>query len=174
MTGIEVGRFLRQNLKNEVIQIIYVSAKESYAMQLFDTRPMNFLIKPINYKKIKYILDEYQRLYGFQKRFFQYKIGKTIYEVNEQCILYFQSQGKKIRFITQDKEVEFYGKLSEVSQRLNVQQFCTIHKSYVVNLRYVTLYGKDYMQMVNGEKLPISRSMRQYVSERILGNIVGE
>ncbi len=32
-------------LKNEMTQIIYISGIESYAMQLFQNRPMDFLVK---------------------------------------------------------------------------------------------------------------------------------
>ena len=88
-TGIEVGAKIRSNLKNETMQIVYVSAKEEYAIQLFDIRPMNFLVKPINYKKLAFVLDEYERLFGFKSRFFTYNIGKRQYKINENSILYF-------------------------------------------------------------------------------------
>lgn len=35
MDGIAVGRIVRADLSNEVTQIVYVSSKESYAMQPF-------------------------------------------------------------------------------------------------------------------------------------------
>jgi DNA-binding LytR/AlgR family response regulator len=44
MNGVEVGRFLRQGLKNDLTQIVYISSKESYAMELFKVRPMYFLL----------------------------------------------------------------------------------------------------------------------------------
>lgn len=58
ISGVEVGKKIRSNLENETIQIVFVSSIKNYAMQLFDLRPMNFLIKPINYDKTKFILDE--------------------------------------------------------------------------------------------------------------------
>ena len=73
------------------MQIVYVSAKEEYAMQLFNIRPMNFLVKPINYQKVAYILDEYERLYDFQNRFFTYNIGKRKYRMNENLATFFTS-----------------------------------------------------------------------------------
>lgn len=172
-SGIEIGKQIRSDLKNETMQIVFVSAKEEYAMQLFDIRPMNFLVKPINVAKVAYIMDEYSRLFSFQNRFFTYHVGKREYKVNEQSIIYFQSEGKKIKMVLQDEIKEFYGKLSDVSEGLNEHIFCPIHKSYVINIRYVAEYTKDSIAMVNGERIPISQSMRKYVSRKILESETG-
>ena len=42
MKGIQVAEVIRNELKNETTQIIYISANDSYALELFETRPMNF------------------------------------------------------------------------------------------------------------------------------------
>ena len=47
INGIFVGKKIRMDLRNEITQIVYVSALEEYAIQLFQNRPMDFLIKPI-------------------------------------------------------------------------------------------------------------------------------
>ena len=65
-SGIIVGNWIRSQIQYESMQIVFVSAKEMYAMQLFDLRPMNFLVKPIQQERVDYILDEYERLYQFQ------------------------------------------------------------------------------------------------------------
>lgn len=169
-TGIEVGKKIRSDLKNEVMQIVFVSSREQYAMQLFELRPMNFLIKPVGSKKAAYIMDEYNRLFGFESRFFTYKKRKQEYKVNEQCIIYFQSQGKKIKILTQDGAREFYGKLSDISAGLNPHLFCQVHKSFLVNSRYVLEFRAREVEMVNHEIIPISQSMRKEVNQWILKN----
>lgn len=170
ISGVEVGRMIRSNLKNETIQIVFVSSKEGYAMQLFDIRPMNFLIKPINYQKTKYILDEYDRLYHFQNHYFEYNIGKSHFIVNEQAIMYFQSQGKKVHIVSQIERKEFYGKLSDILFQLNDKNFCMVHKSYIINMRYAIEYQKECVIMANGETIPVSRSMRNNLNRKLLEN----
>ena len=56
LNGIQLGRILRAELSNEVTQIVYVSAKEGYAMQLFRTRPMDFRYRSIVIVLIESIL----------------------------------------------------------------------------------------------------------------------
>ena len=46
--GVEIVQRIRMELECEKVQIVYISAKQSYAMELFPIRPMNFLVKPIS------------------------------------------------------------------------------------------------------------------------------
>lgn len=174
ISGVEAGRRIRQDMQNETIQIVYVSSKEGYAIQLFDTRPMNFLIKPVQYTKVAFVLDEYIRLYRKERRFFEYQLGKRKYRINEQSILYFQSFGKKIKMVLQNEIIEFYGKLSEIEATLEEENFCLIHKSFLVNMRYVKTYCYNEIQMTNGDLVPVSRSLKKHVSEKILEKKVRE
>lgn len=173
-TGIELGKQIREKMKNETTQIVFVSSKENYAIQLFDIRPLNFLVKPVEYKKLEYVMDEYDRLYKFQHNYFEYNIGKQRFRVNEQSIIYFQSQGKKIQMITQEGDREFYGKLSDVLENLNEHSFISVHKSYVINMRHVSEYGRDSILMINGDWIPISRAMRNSISQKIIENEWGK
>lgn len=171
-TGIDIGKFIRSDLKYEAMQIVYISINDQYALQLFETRPMNFLIKPIDYNNVEHVMDEYGRVYHFQNHFFSYHIGKRQYSMNANCIMYFQSQGKKIQMITQHGTEMFYGKLSDVILQLNEQVFCVVHKSFVVNMHYAVQYKNDCVVMVDGMIIPISQSMRHNVREKLLGEIV--
>lgn len=171
-SGVEIGKKIRADLKNEMMQIVFVSTKQDYAMQLFDIRPMNFLIKPIDEQKVLHIIDEYSRLFGMQNRFFCYHIGKKEYKMNEQRILYFQSQGKKIKMTTLDGEEYFYGKLSEIVALVNERNFLGVHKSFVINMQHVAQYSYDSILMIDGERIPVSQAMRKKLREKILDNIV--
>lgn len=46
--GFEIGKQIRDELKNNKIQIVYISGDTSYAMELFNTRPFDFVVKPDN------------------------------------------------------------------------------------------------------------------------------
>ena len=81
MNGVEVGQVIRDRMLNETTQIIYISGKESYAMELFKIRPLDFIIKPFNYEKIKEIFKIALRIIQKNENIFQYKIGHTTYNV---------------------------------------------------------------------------------------------
>lgn len=114
MDGVDVGKRLRDSLRNEVTQIVFISYTQKYAMKLFEVRPLDFLIKPITYKKISRILNVYQRLYPESELFFEYKKGKGTCLAVQKEIICVKCEGKKIRLVTVKGEIEFYGKMSDV------------------------------------------------------------
>ncbi len=71
--------------------------------------------------------------------------------------------------VTLDGMENFYEKLSQVLHRLNKNNFCEIHKSFVINLRYIAKYEKNSITMTNGDIIPISRSMQKNVEQKICG-----
>ena len=166
--GVEVGHRLREKIENEAMQIVYVSSKESYAMQLFHIRPFDFLTKPITMEKITKVLSEYKRLFIDRNMFFSFQVGKSTYRISENEILYFQCEGKKIHVITTKDKREYYGKMADVEKQISMNKFCVVHKSYIVNINYVSEFCPDEVIMCNKVRIPISQSMRKKVREKIL------
>ncbi len=68
INGVAVGRYIRETIKNEIIQIAYISSKQKYAMELFEMHPINYLVKPLTYEKIAKVIDKFllinKRLYN--------------------------------------------------------------------------------------------------------------
>ena len=50
--GVTVGKLLREELRDNSTQVLYISAHSKYAMELFDVRPLNFLMKPLDEGKL--------------------------------------------------------------------------------------------------------------------------
>jgi DNA-binding LytR/AlgR family response regulator len=174
MNGVEVGKFLRQELKNDLTQIVYISSKESYAMELFKIRPMDFLIKPFQTEEVEGRIQEALRLFGKNTLFFHYQIGKERCKVPIREIYYVKSEGRKIHIVTKETTYVFYGKLEEVYEKLPKDDFLFIHKSYVVGHEYIKHYKYDVVEMVNGEVLTISQIRRKEVRSHLLMRQRGE
>ena len=168
--GVIVGKELRSDLKNETTQIVYVSAMESYALHLFQNRPIGFLVKPVGRQDIERIMREYIRVFGQSSRnFFEYGIGRKKFRVREDEIMYFQCVGRKVEITTGRGEcAEFYGNMEEVAGKLNEDLFWRIHKSYIVNVSYISEFRAEEVHLTNGEVLPVSRRRREGIQEKIL------
>lgn len=169
MDGITVGHIIRSDLSNEATQIVYVSSKESYAMQLFQNRPMDFLLKPVKEKDIERVMNEYKRIFLGKKMFFEFHIGKTVYRIATDGIIYFQCIGKKIQIVMSsgDKK-EFYGGMSEVERQIDQDKFWVLHKSYIANINYISEFRIDEVVLPSGDILPISRPNRKKIQEKLL------
>ncbi len=51
---------------------------------------------------------------------------------------------------------------------MNPHLFCVVHKSYVINLRYAESFQKDRVHMINGDDIPVSRSMKNNLDHAIV------
>lgn len=166
--GTNIVKKIRTELKNEIIQIVYISSKQGYAMELFETRPLNFLVKPLTVENIIECLEYAIKLYEDGNNWFEFTYGKFINRVEYKNILYFESKGKKIYIITNSETFEFYGKLSSIAEIVPTNDFLFIHKSYLVNNLYVTKYQYDKVAMANEVVLPISQNLRKDIRNRLL------
>lgn len=167
MTGIEVGSYIRKQLDDMGMQIVYISGKPSYAQQLFKTQPLDFLVKPVSQEQINETMETAVRIIKNKNEKFEFKIGKDYYYVSMGDIIYFASEGRKIKAVTPKSTFEFYGRLKEITKRLT-EDFIAIHQSYVVNKEYIFRYTYEMVELVNGTILTISPANRKQVRDRIL------
>lgn len=167
MTGIEVGKFIRSELDNVGMQIVYISGKESYAQQLFKTQPLEFLVKPILQEQIDDTLDMAFKIIEKKKIRFEFQQGKNHYYIPMGSIMYLRSDGRKINIVTPKETYGFYGKLKEVIKNLS-EDFIVIHQSYVVNKEYIYRYTYEIIELLDGTLLTISPINRRAVRNRIL------
>lgn len=168
INGVEVGRKIRNELNDEMTQIVYISAKDSYAMELFDIRPLNFLVKPLKKEKIESVLKTAKKFMVSSNQYYEYKIGNVNFNILTSDILYFESNGRKVKIIMKDDAKEYYGKLSEAEEMLKNSDFFFIHKSYFINFDHVIEYSYEYVKMSNNEILGISQNNRKAVREKLL------
>lgn len=167
LDGVAVGKQIREQLGDEMISIVYISSKESYAMRLFQVRPLDFLIKPLTQEKITAILEKYIRLHEAVKKEFLYKSGKSICKLYLDEIRYFSCSGKKFEIHTGTDVKTCYGAMKEIWRQVEGRGFWIIHKSYIVNHAFVSVYHYDSVEMTDGEVLPISQKYRRQMKENL-------
>lgn len=168
MNGITIGKLIRDTISNYTTHIIYISGKDSYDMELFDIRPLNFLIKPIKYEKIEKVFKTALKLIHKHDLVFQYQKGHHFFRIPINNILYFESFGKKIRIIMTYGEDEYYSKLSIIQKSIKGAFFIPIHKSYLVNYDHIVEVQYDNIRMSNNVVLPISQHNRKAVRGMLL------
>ncbi|MCI9067535.1 MAG: DNA-binding response regulator [Lachnospiraceae bacterium] len=92
---------------------------------------------------------------------FFFPIGKSIQRLYLDEIFYFACNGKRIDIYSDMGVTTFYGTMREVAEQVNGKGVWIIHKSYIVNSSYVSIYQYDTVQMTDGTILPISPKYRK-------------
>ena len=173
LRGVQVGEAIRNELKDEAVQIIYISANDSYAMELFETRPMNFLVKPLNEEKLDKVFVKACQLVQEGEEYFTYGLNQKTYRQAVKDIIYFECLEKKIRMVLKDTDVFFYARLKYVEAEVCKLGFMNIHKSYIVNPKQIVKYEYTQLTMADGSILPVSQAkrtkLRKYLVEERKG-----
>ena len=165
INGVQVGKIIREEMKNEIVQIVYISGKDNYYLKLFEVRPMHFIHKPVEPEKIIRDIEKAMELAGWLKKVFSYKQGHNTYKIEMKDILYFEAVNRQVKMITAKTEINFYGSLEEVYREVGKYHFLYIHKSYLVNYSHIIVFGHKELTMSNGVILPISQQRRREVLE---------
>ena len=167
-TGIDIANSIRNEMDNEAMQIIYISSKQQYAMALFKTRPMDFLIKPLSTEAIIEDFIQAIKIVSRENQFFEFHVGHNMLKKAYKDILYFQSNNRKITLVSSDETKEFYGKMNVVQSQLRSSDFLRVHKSYLVNAIHVIEYSYEWLKTKDEAIIPISKSYRTEIRQKLL------
>ena len=168
LNGVEIGKYIRDILKNSGMFLVYISSRKEYAMELFQNQPFDFLVKPISKEKLYQVMEKILNIVGRTEGSFQYKNQGNTYRMMYKDILYFQSEGRKINIVMKNESKIFYGRLNEIEEKIPEKLFLRIHKSYLVNRMYVKEFTYEWVKMINGDVLNISKVNRADVRRKIL------
>ena len=166
--GVEYGKLIRDVYNKNLASIVYISWEMKYSMQLFEIRPLHFLIKPLKYEEIETVTKTYLKISGLWASDFTYRSGHDSFKVQIKDIVYLESSGRKLTLhLVGDRKEEFYGSLKTVyREQLHKFDFLFIHASYVVNYDYIAALKYDELFLVNQTNpLPISQGKRIEVRE---------
>ena len=148
---------------DESTQIIYISGKSEYAVEVFDYDPIHFLTKPLTEEKIEKSFKKLMKRLNLEAKAFAYKIGNDVHKVAIKDILYFENEKRKIIIYYKDQKARFYGSLENIEQQFQNCDFLRIHKSYFINRLHVRKFTYETVEMSNHIVLPISQSRRSEI-----------
>lgn len=159
--GIETAKRIRRVTKDTYI--VFVTAFVTYALEGYKVDAVRYLLKEDEYleKAIYECLNTivYKMNYEEYKHTFEFQEG--IVELYYEDILYVESNLHKLIFhmVTNDTDrYTTYEKLDIIDELLREAGFCRIHKSYLVNLKYVESIERYKVRLSNGDCLGISKS----------------
>ena len=167
LNGVYIGKYIREEMRNNQMQIIFVSAKQDYAMQLFQIRPMDFIIKPVSEETIFNCVKKYSDIFS-GKDYFYFKTGKLNVKVSYDSVVFFESENRIVRIHTVSDVMECYTKLSVIEPELP-DFFKRIHKSYIINPNYIVKYSAENVTMSDGSVLSVSRKYRKPFADYMVG-----
>lgn len=166
ITGIE---FLK-NLKNPP-KTILTTAYRDYALESYDLRVVDYLLKPITFERFFKAIDKF--LQETQKipqlvlpvatgDFIFIRSGIKNHKVLLNDILYIESLKDYIKITLTDRYITSKYKISDIETELNPTVFLRIHRSFIINTNKITAFTLNDIE-VAGQEIPIGASYRDEV-----------
>lgn len=154
--GMTIAKEIRKI--NRDVVIIFLSSYPSIVFRSFEVGTFRFLVKPIEEEAFFRALDDLIREME-RDDVLTVKIDGTNYFIQGKQITYIEGDGKNciIHCIDKDETMESHETLSNVEQRLSKKNFFRCHKSFLVNLRYVSSYNHTDLILEDKGVIMISR-----------------
>lgn len=166
--GVSIGHLLRDELRDSAAQILYISGQQQYAMSLFDTRPLNFLIKPLDEAKLLNCVAQAIRLARPGEAQLTVLVNRSPQTLPARSVRYIESYHKRVTIHTVQGELVCRDKLESLARQLPEALFVRIHQSFLVNTLYVSRIQYDKLTLDDGTQLSVSQSYRRAVRARLL------
>jgi DNA-binding LytR/AlgR family response regulator len=159
-SGIELAKKIRQ--KDDILNIIFITAITDYIGDGYDVSAINYLIKPIKEKKLYECMDKAILKIKNEVKTILLDVDGGTQRIMQNDIIYIESFAHFININAINEKYTTRKNISEIEKELDEDIFIRCHRSYIVGLRYIKKIGNKELELDNGYLIPISR--RQYVN----------
>ncbi len=155
-------------------QAIFITGYSKYCSSVYETDHVYFLLKPVAAADIqRAVTKAIHKLNSMKSDCIVVKNADKAQLIPLKSIRYLESQGRKIRFCTDEGWREDYSSLSLRAKTLP-GRFIATHKSFVVNMDRVKAISHSSFVLTTGEEIPISRARYSQVKDAFLDYIGGK
>lgn len=160
--------------------IIITTAYRDYAVESFDLNVIDYLLKPISLDRFlkainKFYLkrsnstsnssDKIENL--VEGDFIYVKENKKTNKIFLSDILLLESQKEYVKITTHYGIITTKASLSRFEENLPDSLFIRIHNSYIISINQIRSFSTTKVEIASGHELPISRSYRKNVMNRL-------
>lgn len=165
INGVEAGAYARS--KGASFIIFYVTSHSSYISKALRNKPFQYLSKPIEGAEFLIEFKRALQMLKFKNKKVNLKFRGEVAAVSIRKIKYIESKDRKLYFFSEDnKEYTSTGKIEVIEKDLSLYGFISVHKSYIVNMKYIEEIQESEVVLSNEVRVPMSRSKRQMVKTK--------
>lgn len=160
INGIETAEKIREKDKNVII--IFLTSLIQYALDGYKVNASNYLIKPIQKKRLKMEMDRWiSELEQKENPFITVHNDSGTYKILLKSISYVETYNRNLLIHTTKGNVLCYWKLRDLENKIGQYGFSRNHSSFLVNLFFVENIEKMDIKLSTGELIPIGKSKKK-------------
>lgn len=173
MNGMELAKKIRTADKN--IRIIFLTGLKDYVFEGYEVGAMRYLLKPIKEEQLYSLLEELNKENNETcKQYFIFNyLGESI-KIEQDNIILIEALGHYIKMTTTTGNFDWKYSINQIYKELTSRVFVQVHRSFIINLKYVDRISKSECELSNGMSVPISRNNYKAVNEAFITYHKGE
>lgn len=169
MSGIDLARKIHEQWPNTVI--IFITNYVQYAPDGYEVGAFRYLMKNQITEKLIDYLDLAIKERTKRLRVITIQINGERINVPVSNILYMESSARIItmHLIENVRPMyQFYGNMSDLAQKFEILGFLRVHKSYLVNMKYIEIFQCKRLEIKGGILIPSSERKHSELKQRYL------
>ena len=154
--GMETARTLRDYFCTA--QIVFLTSCEDYVYEAFDVDAVQYLLKEdTNANKFEQVFLRAVSLANKkQEALFKFVFAGKTTAIPIGEISYFEIWKRLVTVhYDTDKTAKFYGSMEQLEQQLSDKDFVRSHRSYLVQLSYITSIYSQELELKTGQMIPL-------------------
>lgn len=152
--GLRLAEELRRS--GDETDVVFVTSCAEYALEGYRSYPVNYLLKPLTKENFMPVL-EHCLMRWRQEPLLKLDTGQggsAAVPLKDLC--YIEVFRRELVVHCVDRRVTGNGALTELAQQLSGSRFYRSHRSFLVNLDWVTGIQRYHFLLKNGEQVPIA------------------
>ncbi|MDD6208310.1 MAG: LytTR family DNA-binding domain-containing protein [Clostridiales bacterium] len=168
MDGMDLAKVLRQ--EGYAGTIVFVTSSPEYAMAGYEVEAAQYLLKPVDEKKIAEIVAKQMSRYQEPKSLTLTGSGGRIQKIKIDEIRYLEVYHRTLIFYCNEEKIEWTGTLDGIEESLP-DYFYRCHRSYLVNMNYVTGIVRYEYMLTTGERVPVAKNKYNEAKEKLIRSL---
>jgi len=177
ISGLSFAKSMSKDYK-----VIFTTAYREYAVDGFDLRAVDYLLKPISFERLLQGVNKFfeessavvhrpsEEIHKEKDDSIFVRSDRKMVKVNFKDIVFIESLSDYIKIhLEGGKVLVTRDTLSNIEAILPVGDFLRIHRSFIVSIPKIETFTSDTIG-IGKHEIPISRSYRDAVLEKLCGN----
>ncbi len=170
------GNSLLKTLENPPLTI-FTTAYSDYATEAFDLNAVDYLLKPFSFERFLQAINKAKTHLQMrmptpsvieeaveEKSFIPIKVDGNLHKVDFEAIVCVEGWKEYVKFhLKNGKPLVTLESLKNLEDLLPADRFLRVHKSYIIAIPQVKSLVGNMLEMVDGQKVPISRNRKEEV-----------
>lgn len=167
MTGMEFINALEKD-----IEIILITSEQKYAVEAFEKKVTDYLVKPIEYARFIQAVQKAQsnvdikRAETVRRKEFYVRADAKIVRISYCKILFVEALADYVIIQTETKKHIVHFTMKGLANRLPEDIFVRTHRSYIVNLDKIEAL-EDNSLLIGEKYIPIGASYKEALLDRL-------